>query len=156
MTTLSEEAPTAIHRGEDELPWIDLGEGIEIKVLQVNIDLGLWVIKNRFAPGAAVQIHKHTGQVFAFTQSGAWKYKESDFVNTAGSYLYEPAGSIHTLIVPETNTEPTEVCFTIYGANLNLDADGNIETVIDAGFILEVYRGFCAALGFPDPPVIVG
>ena len=153
--TMIQEAPTAIHRGEDDLPWVDLGEGIELKVLQVNVNAGLWVIRNRFAPGAAVQIHKHTGQVFAFTQSGSWKYAESEYVNTAGSYLYEPAGSVHTLIVPDTNTEPTDVWFTIYGANLNLDADGNIDIVIDAGLILEVYRGMCAAIGRADPPVIV-
>ncbi len=91
MTALFEQAPSAIHRGEDELPWVDLGDGIELKVLQVDLSQGLWVIRNRFAPGAAVQIHKHTGQVFAFTQSGSWKYAESEYVNTAGSYLFEPS-----------------------------------------------------------------
>ena len=101
-----------------------------------------------------MQIHKHTGQVFAFTQSGSWKYKESDFVNTAGSYLYEPAGSVHTLIVPDTNTEPTEVCFTIYGANLNLDDDGNVEMVIDASTVLEFYLAMCEAGGHGRPDVI--
>ena len=149
------EAPTAIHRGDDELPWVDLGEGVELKVLQVNINHGLWVIRNRFAPGAAVQIHKHTGQVFAFTQSGSWKYEEYPEVTTAGSYLFEPAGSVHTLIVPDTNTEPTDVHFAIYGANLNLDAEGNVEMVIDAGLILQAYRAMCEAIGQPDPPVIV-
>lgn len=155
MTALFEQAPSAIHRGEDDLPWVDLGDGIELKVLQVDLSQGLWVIRNRFAPGAAVQIHKHTGQVFAFTQSGSWKYAESEYVNTAGSYLFEPAGSVHTLIVPDTNTEPTDVWFAIYGANLNLDAEGNIEMVIDAGLVLEVYRAMCEAIGQPDPPVIV-
>ena len=29
--------------------------------------------------------------------------------------------------------------FAIHGANLNLDADGNVETVIDAGLIRDVY-----------------
>lgn len=155
MTAIFETAPSAIHRGEDDLPWVDLGDGIELKVLQVDLSQGLWVIRNRFAPGAAVQIHKHTGQVFAFTQSGSWKYAESEYVNTAGSYLFEPAGSVHTLIVPDTNTEPTDVWFAIYGANLNLDAEGNIEMVIDAGLVLEVYRAMCEAIGQPDPPVII-
>ncbi len=62
---------------------------------------------------------------------------------------------MHTLIVPDTNTEPTDVWFAIYGANLNLDAEGNIEMVIDAGLVLEVYRAMCEAIGQPDPPVIV-
>lgn len=148
------EAPTAIHRGDDELPWVDLGDGVELKVLQVNINHGLWVIRNRFAPGAAVQIHKHTGQVFAFTQSGSWKYLESAYVNTAGSYLYEPAGSIHTLTVPEDNDGLTDVWFAIYGANLNLAADGSVETVIDAGLVRDSYFALCEANGHPRPDVI--
>ena len=146
--------PMALHRGEDELPFVTIDEGIELQLLQVDIPNGLWVIRNRFAPGSRVQTHKHTGQVFAFTQSGSWKYDEYPEVNTAGSYLFEPAGSIHTLVVPETNTEVTDVWFAIYGANLNLDADGNVDLVIDAQLVLDFYLGLCAAAGVEDPPVI--
>ena len=77
-------------------------------------------------------------------------------MNTAGSYLYEPAGSVHTLHSPASNTEETDVWFTIYGANLNLDADGNVETVIDAHSILFFYKALCEDQhGIADPPVIL-
>jgi quercetin dioxygenase-like cupin family protein len=152
--TILEGIPQASHRGEDECPYVDAGEGVQLKVVQVDIDQGLWVVRNRFAPGARVQRHKHTGAVHAFTESGAWKYEEYPEVNRAGSYLFEPAGSIHTLIVPEDNTETTEVWFAIYGANLNLDADGNVESVFDAGFILEAYLALAEAAGLPRPDVI--
>jgi hypothetical protein len=46
------------------------------------------------------------------------------------------------------------VFFASYGANLNLDADGNVEMVIDAGFIRDVYDGLCEAQGFDRPDVI--
>ena len=153
MTML--EIPTAIHRGDDELPWVDIGDGNLLKVLQVKEREGLWVIRNRFAPGYRVQTHKHTGPVYAFTTSGAWKYQESDFVNRAGSFLYEPAGSVHTLTVPDDNTEPTDVFFAIWGANLNLDAAGNVESVIDAGGILQAYHAMCEAAGLPKPDVVL-
>ena len=146
--------PMALHRGEDELPFVTVDEGVELQLLQVDIPSGLWVIRNRFAPGSRVQTHKHTGQVFAFTRSGAWKYEEYPEVNTAGSYLFEPAGSIHTLVVPDTNTEVTDVWFAIYGANLNLDAEGNVELVIDAGMVVDFYTALCAEQGITDPPVI--
>ncbi|MCB1039485.1 MAG: 2,4'-dihydroxyacetophenone dioxygenase family protein [Acidimicrobiales bacterium] len=146
--------PAALHRGEDELPFVEIEPGVELQLLQVDIPNGLWVIRNRFAPGTKVQKHKHTGQVFAFTQSGSWKYEEYPEVNRAGSYLFEPAGSVHTLIVPDTNTEVTDVWFAIYGANLNLDADGNVDLVIDAQLVLDFYLGLCAAAGVEDPPVI--
>ena len=38
-------------------------------------------------------------------------YAEYDYVNHAGSFLYEPAGSEHTLTVFDENTEPTDVWF---------------------------------------------
>jgi len=104
-----------------------------------------------------VQTHKHTGHVYAFTQSGSWFYAETpDQVNTAGSYLYEPAGSTHTLTVPDDNDGLTDVWFTIYGANLNLDAEGNVEMVVDAHGILPFYKMMCEAQhGMAEPPVYV-
>ena len=77
-------------------------------------------------------------------------------MNVAGSYLYEPAGSVHTLHVPADNDGLTDVWFAIHGANLNLDAAGNVEMVIDAGFMLDFYRALCQEQhGIADPPVIV-
>jgi quercetin dioxygenase-like cupin family protein len=146
--------PRAIHRGADDLPFVPLGDGSELALLQVDVEKGLWVIRTRFTPGMRVQTHKHTGEVFAFTVAGRWKYEEYPEVNTAGSYLYEPAGSVHTLIVPDDNDEVTDVWFAIYGANLNLDADGNVEMVIDAGLIRDFYFAACEQAGLPRPDVI--
>lgn len=146
--------PKAVMRSEADCPMVNAGEGVKLQLLQVDIEVGLWVIRNHFEPGARVQTHKHTGQVFAFTQAGCWKYDEYPERMTAGSYLFEPAGSIHTLIVPEDNTEVTDVWFAIYGANLNLDADGNVESVLDAGFILEAYLALCEAEGHDTPNII--
>ena len=148
------DVPAALHRGEDELPFIEFGPGQELQLLQVDLDVGLWVIRNRFQPGTSVQTHRHTGAVYAFTVSGSWKYAEYPEVNTAGSYLFEPAGSTHTLLVPDTNTEVTDVRFIIYGANLNLDAAANVDLVVDAQLVLDYYRAVCAEHGQPDPPVI--
>jgi len=146
--------PRAIHRGEDDIPFVDLGDGSELQLLQVDVELGLWVIRTRFQPGYLVPTHKHTGAVHAFTISGRWKYLEYPEENTAGSYLYEPAGSVHTLTVPEDVEGVTDVWFTIYGANLNLDEAGNVTTVIDAGLIRDAYFGLCEAAGLGHPPVV--
>ena len=87
------EVPTAILRHAEDLPWVDLGDGSILQLLQVDIDQGLWVIRTKFKPGMTVQTHKHTGAVYAFTMSGSWKYLEyPDDVNLPGSYLFEPAG----------------------------------------------------------------
>ena len=153
MTTL--EIPQALHRGESDLPFVALGDGTHLQLLQVDVEAGLWVIRTKFEPGVTVPTHKHTGEVFAFTISGSWKYLEYPEVNVAGSYLYEPAGSIHTLTVPAENDGLTDVWFAIYGANLNLDADGNVESIVDAGLILQAYYLLCEAAGLPKPDVVV-
>ena len=153
--TLFAAAPTAIHRGEDELPFVDLDDGGSLQLLQVDLTQGLWILRMRWPAGMLLQTHKHTGCVFAFTQSGRWHYLESPEVNTAGSYLFEPAGSVHTLTVPADNPELTDVWFAVYGANLNLDADGNVESVTDAETILRSYRSRCRKVGVEDPPVIL-
>lgn len=148
------EIPRAIHRSEDELPFVDIGDGSLLQLLQVDVEKGLWVVRTRFTPGTRIPTHKHTGEVFAFTISGRWKYEEYPEVNTAGSYLYEPAGSVHTLTVPDDVEGVTDVWFAIYGANLNLDANGNVEFVIDAGFMRDIYLAMCEAQGLGRPNVI--
>jgi 2,4'-dihydroxyacetophenone dioxygenase len=157
VTATIDPAPTALHRGERDLPFVDIGEGATLQLLQADLANGVWVIRNRFQPGYTVQTHKHTGHVYAFTQRGSWHYLESPGdVNTAGSYLYEPAGSVHTLHVPPTNDGETDVWFTIHGANLNLGDDGSVEFVVDVHFMLPFYRALCAEQhGVEDPPVVV-
>ncbi len=148
--------PQAIHRGESDLPFVALGDGTHLQLLQVDIPSGLWVVRTRFEPGVTVPTHRHTGPVYAFTLAGRWKYREYPEVNTAGSYLFEPAGSVHTLTVPPDVEGLTDVWFAIFGANLNLDEKGNVVSIIDASFIRQVYLGACSAYGLPVPNVIEG
>ena len=146
--------PLSLHRGEEELPFVPYQEGVVFQLLQVNVEADLWVVRVRFDPGVTIQRHRHTGEVYAFTLSGSWRYLEYPEINTAGSYLYEPAGAIHTLHVPDSNDKVTDVWFAIHGANLDLDSDGNVETVLDAGTVLEIYRSQCKEQGFDSPNVI--
>lgn len=150
-----QDARRAIHRGESDLPFVPFLDGVELQLLQVDLDQGLWIVRTRFQPGVTIATHKHTGCVFAVTLAGSWRYLEYPDVNTAGSYLFEPAGSVHTLTVPEQEGI-TDVWFAIYGANLNLDASGNVETVIDAELIHQTYLALCEGMGVRNPPVIVG
>jgi 2,4'-dihydroxyacetophenone dioxygenase len=149
--TLMEERPVAVHIGADDLPWVDIGDGSKLKVLQVKATEGLWIVQNIFQAGYTVPTHRHTGPVWGYTISGAWRYKEYEYVNRAGSFLYEPAGSVHTL---ECVEDDTNVWFQMYGANLNLDAEGNIESVFDGPGTLAAYYALCEAAGLPKPKVL--
>ena len=148
------EIPRAMHRGEEKLPFVSFGDGSSLQLLQVDVEGGLWVVRTRFAPGTTIPRHKHTGEVFAFTIAGAWKYLEYPEVNRAGSYLFEPAGSIHTLHVPPDTKGTTDVWFAIRGANLNLDDAGNVTGVVDAAAVRDAYLALCKAQGLGRPDVI--
>src|SRR5690348_3429846 len=95
---------------DQELPWLEdsLGQGIKLKPLRLDMEAGVWVVLASFKPGSSVPLHYHTGEAEVFTLSGRWNYAEyPDQPQTAGSYLFEPAGSVHTLLVPADNTEDT-------------------------------------------------
>lgn len=146
--------PVALHRCEGELPFVKAEDDMDLQVLQVNLEAGLWVLRVRIKPGVTQMRHKHTGEVIAYTLSGSWKYLLYPEINEKGSYLYEPAGSVHTLHCLDSNTEDTDVVFVIRGANLYLDEDDNVSQVVDAAVALEVYQRLCAESGLGSPSVI--
>ena len=149
-------APETRHIGLDDAPFVTVEPGFELQLLQVDLKQGLWVLRTRWAPGASVVRHYHAGPVFAVTLQGRWSYLETpDQVNSPGSYLFEPAGSIHTLVVPQDQHGPTVAWFAIYGPNLNLSEDSQVETIVDAAGILGVYRAGCKAMGLSSDHVIV-
>jgi 2,4'-dihydroxyacetophenone dioxygenase len=141
--------------GDDDAPWADTGMGVLLKVVRFDALRGTWVILNRFKPGVQLQRHRHTGSVDAFTSAGRWHYLEYDFYILPGSYLFEPANSVHTLHVPEDNTGDTDVCFIIEGALLNLAEDGSVESVSDGPSTLEAYYALLEAQGDPRPDGLI-
>ena len=144
------------HVPDEALPWVDAGDGVELKVLRVDEPAGRWVVRNRFQPGVTVQRHLHTGPVHGFTIAGRWTYPEYGEYYTAGSFIMEPAGSIHTLVVPEDNDEITDVIFDMEGANLNLDENDEVESVFNGPNTLAAYLALCEAQGFDAPTGILG
>ena len=151
-----DDAREAILLLEDDLPWVDLPDGSQLQVLHVDLNQNLWVVRNRFKPGFCIDTHYHTGPVFAVTHSGEWFYKEyPDKVNKPGSYLFEPAHSLHTLTVAEDAQEDAVVWFAVFGSNVNIDENGDVTSILDAKTLLKIYRALCEANGLSCDDVIV-
>ena len=146
----------ARHAGIDDVPWVPspVYPGSQMRLLQADFDIGLYVLAGRLSGGLEVGTHRHTGAVHMFTLAGAWGYREHDFVNRAGSYLYEPAGSVHTFFVPP-GPETTETLSVIYGQTEYLDEAGQVTHVSDARINLRTYYEACEAAGVPRPSGIL-
>lgn len=159
MSTLTQ-IPPALTMTRNDLPWAHgvLAPGFSLQLLLADIENGLVVINGRFQPGTVIPTHRHTGPVHGFTQAGRWFYQEygADSVNTAGSYIYEPAGSVHTLEAPADNTEVTEAAFVIYGALIMTDAQGDYLGTIDPTSTIELYMSKLKEQGDTRPEIILG
>ena len=58
-----DDASEALHIGQDDLPWFESEDGSKVKVLHIDLSLGLWVVKTLWPAGCKVQTHYHTGPV---------------------------------------------------------------------------------------------
>ena len=113
-----------------------LGPGVHFQPLRLDIEKGEWVVRATFEPGATIPLHYHTGIAEVFTLSGRWHYREyPNQPQTAGSYLYEPASSVHTFITPADNTEDTVILVHVVGANINFTDDGQFHSILDAALL---------------------
>lgn len=129
--------------------------GVDIFPLFLDAENGTWVIRAQFKPGLTLPKHFHTGTVHFYTLSGCWYYLEyPDQKQTAGSYLYEPGGSVHTFHCPEDNTEVTDGFMVISGCNVNFDDDGNFVNIMDAGWIEQMVVEAAKAQGIGMPKYI--
>jgi quercetin dioxygenase-like cupin family protein len=135
----------SFHSDSIDLPWAESWSGdprIQLKVLMVDVEGGRYAVRMRFRAGLQAVPHKHTGEVHAYTFSGKWTYLDyaDSPPNVAGSYLFEPPGTTHTLKIADDAGEWTEVLFVLYGAMLHLDESGAVIGVTDAEAVLAEYR----------------
>lgn len=129
--------------------------GYQIHPLFLDQENGVWVLYAKFPPGTLLPRHFHTGTVHFFTTKGTWHYVEHpEDPQTAGSYLYEPAGSVHQFCVPEDAQEDAEGFMVVSGANINFDDRDQMVDTTDAGSLITAIQAVCAASGQAVPRYI--
>jgi 2,4'-dihydroxyacetophenone dioxygenase len=149
-------AGESFHSDSIDLPWAENWAGdpaIQLKALMIDVEGGRYAVRMRFRAGLQVAPHKHTGEVHAYTFSGKWTYLEyaDSPANVAGSYLFEPPGTTHTLKIADDAGEWTEVLFILYGAMLHMDESGAIIGVTDAESVLAEYAQRLSEQKIPLP-----
>jgi 2,4'-dihydroxyacetophenone dioxygenase len=128
--------------------------GMKVWPLFLDPDNGIWVMYARYAPGTRLPRHFHSGTVHFFTTAGRWNYAEyPEDPQTPGSYLYEAAGSVHALQVPE-DVEFTEGFMVASGVNISFDDEGNYLGTDHAGSIEQAVLEAAKAQGIELPRYI--
>jgi hypothetical protein len=130
----------------DTLPWVPQGDRVWFKPLRFDLANGRWVNLLRITGGGKVNRHRHSGgQVLGFCLQGSWHYIEREWVARPGTFVYEPPGDIHTLVVDDA--EEMQTLFLLEGVVQYLDDDDNVIYQDDVFTKLERYLAFCKSQG---------
>ena len=130
----------------DERLWAPISEGIWSRPIHLNVTGGFYVHLLRVRRSGLLQRHRHSGQVHAYVIRGKWLYLEHDWVARAGCYVFEPPGETHTLVVPDDCTDMVTL-FTVHGALMYVDPQGNSTGYDDVFTRIEKYRAHFEAVG---------
>ncbi|MBB5050916.1 MAG: 2,4'-dihydroxyacetophenone dioxygenase family protein [Afipia sp.] len=105
---------------EDERVWVPQAPDVWFRPLMLNTRQGQWCNLLRVRKSGVLSRHLHPNPVHGFVLKGKWFYREHKWVATEGSYVFEPPGEIHTLVVPEDTSEMITF-FNIQGSMVYLD-----------------------------------
>src|SRR5437870_11458425 len=108
---------------EDERVWVSQAPNVWFRPLMLNTLNGQWCNLLRVRRAGVLSRHRHPAPVHGYVIKGSWRYLEHDWVAHAGSYVYEPPGDIHTLVVDEGVAEMITF-FNISGALIYVDEQG--------------------------------
>jgi quercetin dioxygenase-like cupin family protein len=124
---------------QDERVWVPQAPDVWFRPLMLNTRQGQWCNLLRVRRAGVLSRHLHPNPVHGFVLKGKWFYREHEWVATEGSYVFEPPGEIHTLVVPEDTPEMITF-FNIQGSMVYLD-DNNKHV----GYETSSPRSTCAA-----------
>jgi len=134
---------------DDDDLWIPFADGAWFQPCQFNVSTGGFTVLLKANPGAQIPAHYHSTSVIGYCLRGTWRYLEHDWIAKPGSFIYEPAGEAHTLIVDEDAVEPMITLFVVTGGfiYLNKSEDGQMIAYDDGFTILEIARAHYKSIG---------
>jgi quercetin dioxygenase-like cupin family protein len=90
---------------DDERVWVPQAPNVWFRPLCLNVSQGYWMNLLRVRKSGVLSRHRHPAPVHGYVIRGRWRYLEHDWVATEGSYVFEPPGETHTLVVPDDVAE---------------------------------------------------
>lgn len=142
--------PNVMPEGVDEeLLWVPQTDCVSFRPLCLCVSGGYYVNLLRVLGSGLLSRHRHPGPVHGHVLKGRWRYLEHDWEAREGSYVFEPPGEIHTLVVPEGVDEMITL-FHVTGSLLYCDVDGNVQGADDVFTKLELAKKHYKAVGLGE------
>jgi len=134
---------------EEERHWVPYADGVWFQPCHFNVTSGGFSAILKGNPGAILGTHYHVGTVRGYTMRGHWRYLEHDWIAKPGTFIYEPAGEAHTLVITEDSPEPALIVFVVEGALIYLDKpdNGGVAAYEDGFTLLELTRKYYLEAG---------
>jgi quercetin dioxygenase-like cupin family protein len=146
LRTTSKIDPDDLPYARIERPW----GTTYMKLLTCSVAGNTFTNIIRYPAGVQLATHLHTGPVHAYTFAGRWRYLEYDWEAGPGSYVHEPAGTVHTLKIEED----TLALFIVTGGFVYFDEAGDFIRYQDAATTLADCKAALAADGLTLPPSV--
>jgi len=134
---------------DDERVWVPQAKDVWFRPLLLNTVTGGWCNLLRVRKHGILNRHRHPMMVVGYVIKGKWRYLEHDWVATEGSFVFEPPGEIHTLVVPDDCLEMITF-FNISGAMIYLDDQDRQVGYEDVHTKIEMCRKHYREVGLGD------
>jgi 2,4'-dihydroxyacetophenone dioxygenase len=133
---------------DDERVWVPQAPDVHFRPLLLNTVTGSWCNLLRVRKSGVLSRHIHPSWVTGYVIKGAWRYLEHDWVAREGSFVYEPPGEIHTLVVDEAvGAQEMITFFNIHGAMVYVDEQGKHTGYEDVFTKIEMCRKHYVEVG---------
>jgi 2,4'-dihydroxyacetophenone dioxygenase len=131
---------------QDETLWVPLGNEVYSLPLCLNVSEGYWTHILRIKRPGLINRHRHSSSVHLLTLKGRWRYLEREWIAEAGTYVFEPPGDTHSLIVPEGGAEMMFMA-NVRGMLLYVDEQGKTTGFDDVFTRIESARKHYVEIG---------
>lgn len=132
----------------ESLPWIPFApysDSIFLKLIKADPITGQWITLLKLPPKTELPMHHHAGTVMVWTIAGSWKYIEHDWVASAGSFVFETAGSRHT---PVGVSDSEVITLNIVQGDWNLmSPEGAVLAIENWKSMVDRYLNYCKQRG---------
>jgi 2,4'-dihydroxyacetophenone dioxygenase len=140
-----------LHIQVDDVPFVEVGPGLKMRVLQYRPEHSLLAEELEAAPGAESVLHRHLAPVLGWTTRGAWGHDRT-YAYRPESYIFETPGVVHQFL---NGPDVTRALYIERGDTELVDPDTRETIEVSAlSSRMRYYLESCEAAGLPRPNVL--